>query len=1087
MSQDPLTRDLADRIARGEAVVIAGAGVARATTHQAPDWKGLLRSGVERCSALDRAGELPKRWAERQLGALDEGDLDELLGVATQVTRRLGGSTDPEFRAWLRDTIAPLRPENTAWLDAIRRLGAVVFTTNYDDLMTQVHRVPSVTWKDPERIQEVLRRDLDAVVHLHGHHSDPSSVVLGVESYTELLGADRAQALLHALSAMRTLVLIGFGAGVDDPNFTALRRWIAKHLGGSSYRHFHLVRKDELRATQERYGRDERIYALSYGENYADLPGFLDGLRSGVPVLRAPSAPLAPADPLPLYLHGVETDNSQLVAFFQDRLTNAEMGAVYVRLDLQARHELKLSKSAGRGCSLRELLELHGDRARWMILGDPGSGKTTLLRHLTWELSRETGARLVPIFVRLRQLVGARGGTPWKRILSLVEDEGNEPALPDRLDELRREGRLVVMLDGLDEVGREHIENTRKMLVRLDRELESSALVVTSRRLGYVAPSKAFREADVLDLDAESQVELLSRCLGDDARPGGKSSKDWIDELRADPGLRGFAENPLLLTLVALLLQSGGSPSSSRSRLYDQVLDLLLDGKHKHKPTSEPVSCKPAVKSALACIAFQMTAAGETAVEWGGLEQHLARMARLGPEEDAELQTLLDWPPWEKDPSKVLAAVAERTGILKDDSPKGARKGSFAASWSFWHRTFQEALTAQRLDRLGLEQALEHAADLSSNLDLWGEPFALLTGRQENVEDADRLLGSLIEVNEPLGLRALATAQRVSEDMLESTITRLRDREGGDDEDDDESERTWRVYGRIVELVGEPERGLKLLDRLRARTTNGADLYHIDAALAQAEELYPDRAQTAASLRRRLFEHLPDPSGALFEHLPGKSDEPLWRRIEPGDFRMGSGDDDPGRFGDEQPAHEVRIAAPFELMRVPVTNAMYAAFDRGHRFTEGRESHPVVEVTWYEAVMFSRWMGARLPSEAEWEYACRAGTKTPWSTGGALTEEQANIQRSETTPVGSYAASPWELYDMHGNVDEWCQDSWHGSYEGAPADGSAWENGGPVYRVGRGGSFDGPAQYARSACRSRWLPSLRVYALGFRPARVITE
>jgi formylglycine-generating enzyme required for sulfatase activity len=136
----------------------------------------------------------------------------------------------------------------------------------------------------------------------------------------------------------------------------------------------------------------------------------------------------------------------------------------------------------------------------------------------------------------------------------------------------------------------------------------------------------------------------------------------------------------------------------------------------------------------------------------------------------------------------------------------------------------------------------------------------------------------------------------------------------------------------------------------------------------------------------------------------------------------------------------------------------------------------------------------RLPSEAEWEYSCRAGTTTPFHFGPTITTDLANyngnytygagpkgIYREETTEVGSFPPNVFGLYDVHGNVYEWCQDVWHDNYEGAPTDGSAWiEGGNQERRVCRGGSwFDGP-RFCRSAYRLNVTPANRYYDIGFR-------
>jgi formylglycine-generating enzyme required for sulfatase activity len=202
-----------------------------------------------------------------------------------------------------------------------------------------------------------------------------------------------------------------------------------------------------------------------------------------------------------------------------------------------------------------------------------------------------------------------------------------------------------------------------------------------------------------------------------------------------------------------------------------------------------------------------------------------------------------------------------------------------------------------------------------------------------------------------------------------------------------------------------------------------------------------------------------------------------------------------GLLIDEQPVHTVSVPS-FWLAETPVTNAQYRAFVEatGHpappswkdrRFNA--DEQPVVTVSWEDAQAFCRWAGLRLPSEAEWEYACRAGTTTEFWFGDDE-ERLADYgwfegnSEGELQRVARKPANPFGLHDMHGNVWEWCQDRWHKDYKGAPEDGSAWEEGGSEYRVNRGGSFRSGAGIARSACRSLAHPESRRDDLGFRPA-----
>ena len=231
-------------------------------------------------------------------------------------------------------------------------------------------------------------------------------------------------------------------------------------------------------------------------------------------------------------------------------------------------------------------------------------------------------------------------------------------------------------------------------------------------------------------------------------------------------------------------------------------------------------------------------------------------------------------------------------------------------------------------------------------------------------------------------------------------------------------------------------------------------------------------------------------------------------RVEAGEFRMGQGDAPPKsrdewleRDGDEAPAHLVKIGSPFHLGAQEVTNAQYERFDPKHKELRGKfgvpraDDEPVTFVTWKEAVDFCAWLSKmeklpyRLPTEAEWEYACRAGTTTAYSTGDMITAEQANIgvskRRIGPFAVDTFPANAWGLFNMHGNVAEWCHD-WYGPYEAGPqsdpvgrADGWA--------RVVRGWSWEQPSyqktvRFARSANRAGHLPEDANRYTGFRVA-----
>ncbi len=193
--------------------------------------------------------------------------------------------------------------------------------------------------------------------------------------------------------------------------------------------------------------------------------------------------------------------------------------------------------------------------------------------------------------------------------------------------------------------------------------------------------------------------------------------------------------------------------------------------------------------------------------------------------------------------------------------------------------------------------------------------------------------------------------------------------------------------------------------------------------------------------------------------------------IPGGKFLMGSPEGE--RKDNEHPQHPVTVP-PFLIGKYPVTQAQWQAVMNNNPSHFQGANRPVERVSWHDCVEFCKKLSeligrpCRLPSEAEWEYACRAGTTTPFHFGETLTNELANhnFKYRETTDVGSFPPNAFGLYDMHGNVWEWCGDTWHEDYNGAPADGSVWlKNGNENCSPLRGGSCFDTSLYCRSASR----------------------
>jgi len=244
------------------------------------------------------------------------------------------------------------------------------------------------------------------------------------------------------------------------------------------------------------------------------------------------------------------------------------------------------------------------------------------------------------------------------------------------------------------------------------------------------------------------------------------------------------------------------------------------------------------------------------------------------------------------------------------------------------------------------------------------------------------------------------------------------------------------------------------------------------------------------------FEMLTIPKSGTSDAWRDGSNLPLMVGLPAGRFSMGESVGDKFANDTERPAHTVRIGGGVALGRFPILLAEYWQFQPAH-FPGDSPDSPVTRVNWLEAVAYCRWLSARtprtyrLPSEAEWEYACRSGSSTPFSCGNDLTTAQANFLYDESgsrigmgrlIAAGSYPPNAFGLCDLHGNVSEWTEDTWHPNYLDAPADGSAWVAPGERRRVVRGGAWDYLPRLLRSSWRDWQFENHRADNLGFRVA-----
>jgi formylglycine-generating enzyme required for sulfatase activity len=334
----------------------------------------------------------------------------------------------------------------------------------------------------------------------------------------------------------------------------------------------------------------------------------------------------------------------------------------------------------------------------------------------------------------------------------------------------------------------------------------------------------------------------------------------------------------------------------------------------------------------------------------------------------------------------------------------------------------------------------------------------------------------------------------------------------------EKSERLWALRARqrlevILALIAERERAGKEAEEKRRRDEEREAQYRAKG-FVKVEALGDGHATESRWIEPG--------SGESFRDF---GEGPEMVIVPAGEFMMGSTDDEivalTKQYGDyfkrEGPRHRVVISKPFAIGRYAVTFAEWDAFiaagggdyrpeDQGW----GRSDRPAIDVSWNDIQSYLAWLKRltnqdyRLPSEAEWEYAARAGSQTPFWWGSSISTIQANYDgnhvygdgakgeyRKKTLPAKSFDPNPWGLYQVHGNVWEWCEDGWHDSYAGKPEalkiNGGAWTTEGGGARVLRGGSWVSSPNGLRSAYRNRNSPDFRYFNFGFRVARTLTS
>lgn len=291
--------ELLDSILNRRLVVITGAGVSLHTIgHPGPgtdvaSWPGLLRHGLDYCLARHLITKAAAKVVKAQI---KEGSANSLIDAAQKIHDCLDQRVDARL-FWMRETIGQLKVKDAALITAIRDLGGLIATLNYDQLTEDVTGRSFLHWRQQAEITRKMRnRERDYILHIHGRWDDPGSIVLDRKSYEEIVNNSQMRGLLGRFARFETILFVGCGETFFDPNFQSLLDWAQDALSGFEHRHFVLCRQCEEPDFYKKLKPHGHLEPLVYGQAYADLLPFLDKLASegGAGAASVPAVPTGP-------------------------------------------------------------------------------------------------------------------------------------------------------------------------------------------------------------------------------------------------------------------------------------------------------------------------------------------------------------------------------------------------------------------------------------------------------------------------------------------------------------------------------------------------------------------------------------------------------------------------------------------------------------------------------------------------------------------------------------------------------------------------------------------------------------------------
>jgi hypothetical protein len=276
-SADAITR-ITDSARRAELVVIVGTGVSMSLTNGTNpnlSWKGLIEDGF---SYGVKKGKITETQVNTWKAQLDSTDIDDLLGAAEFMGRKLDAPNGDIYARWLESVFNDVQPINknmTSAISAIHAAGIPLCTLNYDSLLERITGLPTINFSETVKVAAWMRRESTGVLHLHGSWDAPSNCILGIRDYETTLGDDVRDLIQRSLGSFKQLLFIGCGDTFADPNFSALIKWLREKIKIAALQHYALVSEDDVAKRHADSTWHGFVDPISYGASHTDLPAFL--------------------------------------------------------------------------------------------------------------------------------------------------------------------------------------------------------------------------------------------------------------------------------------------------------------------------------------------------------------------------------------------------------------------------------------------------------------------------------------------------------------------------------------------------------------------------------------------------------------------------------------------------------------------------------------------------------------------------------------------------------------------------------------------------------------------------------------------